>query len=234
MWRITSMKPRTARLRMCSSIETPAACIRSPPTPRIRNGAPRAASSRATLDACRSPDGSPATNRISRTRCERGRGAPSAPLQGRQRFVDLPDDPQGNGERVAPVLTGHDDRRLPLDRGDEALVLEPQRLALGRLEFVSLHELFDRLRVLGQLGDVEPFLELVELARSRREIERQISAGLKDAELPEALPRQPARLDAGDRAAFELQPGVGHVHAREHAGARGANVANATAYQRQH
>src|SRR5688500_209725 len=134
--RKTSTSPSTARSRMCSSRCTPAACMRSPPTPRNRNGAPRAPSSRATPDACVSPDGSPATNRISRTSDgQRLRRAPPAtPFERGERLLDLAHDPQRDRERVAAILAGDDQRRLPLNRGNEALVLEAQRLSLGGLQ----------------------------------------------------------------------------------------------------
>src|SRR5687768_5985077 len=120
----------TASPRMCSSSLTPASAMRSPPIPRKANGAPEAFSSRATPDAWRSPDVSPTTNRISRTSGDRRRrGA----LERGHVALDLLDDAQRHGERVATVLAGHHHRRLPLDRGDEALVLETQGLALGCL-----------------------------------------------------------------------------------------------------
>ena len=48
-----------------------------------------------------------------------------------------------DGERLAPVLARHGDRRLARDRRDEALELEPQRLAFRRLERDALDERLD-------------------------------------------------------------------------------------------
>src|SRR5688500_12319902 len=224
MWRSTSTRPRTASPLICTSMSTRSAFIRSPPIPRNLKFAPDATSSRATFAACRSPDGSPATKRISRTiRRSRCGGA----VQGRETLVDLVDDLQRDLERIAAILARHDDRRLSLDRRDEALVLQPQRLTFRRLQLVTLHELLDGLGILRQLRDVESLLQLVELSRASGQIEREITARLEDPDLPQAIPRQPARLDAGDRAALELQPGVGHVHAGQDAGAGGPHVANA-------
>src|SRR5688572_21271121 len=158
MCRSTSTRPRTASPLMWTSMSTRAACIRSPPIPRSLKSAPPATSSRATFDAWRSPEGSPATKRISRTtRRSRCRGV----SQCRETLVDLIDDPQRDLERVTSIFARDDDGRFALDRRDEALVLQAQGFALRCLELVPLDELLDRLRILRELRDVEPFLELV-------------------------------------------------------------------------
>src|SRR5256885_6291776 len=177
MCRITSTKPSTARSRMCWSTCTPASCIRSPPTPVSRKDAPspppcafprtRALSSRATLDACRSPDGSPAMKRISRTVVGDRRPRPS---EGGQCLLDLAHDAQRDRERISAILSGDNDLRFALNGGDKTLVLEAQWLALRRLQLVTIHELLDGLRVFRELGEVETFLQLVELSRPCREV----------------------------------------------------------------
>src|SRR6185503_18907612 len=107
---ITSTKPMTAMPRMCSSSFTPAAAIKSPPMPRIAMAGTRATKARATPEACKSPDGSPATIKMSRTeRC--------------LRLLDFAHDAERHFQRVPAVLARHDDWRLALDRRDEALVL---------------------------------------------------------------------------------------------------------------
>src|SRR6185436_9866405 len=141
----------TARPRICSSMRTPAAAIRSPPTPRMGMADAPVPSARATPAACRSPDGSPATNRMSRTKR-------------RLRLLDFADDTQRDFEGVASVLAGDHHRRLALDRRDEALVLESQRLSFRGLELDALDELLDRLRRLGQLDQVHVRAKAVELA----------------------------------------------------------------------
>src|SRR3989338_6103539 len=113
--------------------------MRSPPTPRLPTGPRRAANSRATLDACKSPDGSPATNRMSRTRNRRQRRRLS-PLQRGHRLLDLPDDSEGDLQCIAAVLPGHDDRRVTPDCREETLVLQTQRFALRRLQLDVLDE----------------------------------------------------------------------------------------------
>src|SRR5688572_6796178 len=184
MCRSTSTRPRTASPLMCTSMSTRAACIRSPPIPRSLKSAPLATSSRATFDAWRSPEGSPATKRISRTtRRSRCRGV----SQCRETLVDFVDDPQRDLERIASIFARDDDGRFALDRRDEALVFKTQGFAFRRLELVALDELLDRLRVFRELRDVQPFLQLVELARAGRQVQRQVAAGLKDPDLPQAV-----------------------------------------------
>src|SRR5512138_904066 len=121
----TSTKPMTARRSACSISSTPAARISSPPIPVKAYGAPCATSARATPAAWRSPDASPATNRISRT----GRHG-DASGERRQRPLDVRDDLQRDRQRLATSLPGDRHRRLATDGREEALELQSQRLAL--------------------------------------------------------------------------------------------------------
>src|SRR2546423_5406943 len=98
---------------------TPASRIASPPMPTRWYGAFRAHSSLATPAACRSPDASPATKRMSRTG-----GDVRASGERRQCTLDLADDGQRHRERLTSVLPSDDDRRAALYRGEKALELE--------------------------------------------------------------------------------------------------------------
>src|SRR5438270_7149016 len=171
---------------MCSSSSTPAACIKSPPTPRSRNRAPpsAAANSRATLEAWRSPEGSPATNRISRT-AKLLSGAGVAQL--RKGAVHLVHDSKRDGQRVAPVLAGDHHLRFAAYRRKKALVLQPQRLAFRRLELDALDERLDGLRGLRELRQIDVRPQPVELTRSRAQIQGEVAVRLVDAQFAQRI-----------------------------------------------
>src|SRR5689334_18396918 len=133
-----AMKPITAEETVCSSRSTPASRIASPPTPVSTKGPFAARSARATAAACRSPDTSPATKRISRTGAQR-----RATGQRRQSVLDLGDDPKSHSERVPSLLTRHWHRRVTAHRSEEALELQPERISLVGLERDTLHELLE-------------------------------------------------------------------------------------------
>src|SRR4051794_16421956 len=121
------MNPITAEATVCSRSSTPASRMASPPTPTSANGAPAARNARATAAACRSPDTSPATKRISRTGAQR-----RAAGERRQTVLDLRDDAQGYRERIPPLFTGHGHGGFATHGSKEALELQPQRIALVR------------------------------------------------------------------------------------------------------
>src|SRR4051812_8255436 len=165
----TPTKPMIASFFTCSINSTPAAFIWSPPTPISWYDESTAFSSRATPAAFVSPEVSPATNRISRTRWNGRRLA-----QGRQTTLDLVHDLERDGERLATSRSADGHRSFPLNRGDETLQLQPQRVALGRIDRFALDELLDRLRALRvahECREIHPLLEVIELAGPRAEIE---------------------------------------------------------------
>src|SRR5205823_1984215 len=98
--------PITARLSLRSMRFTPARAISAPPMPVSEYAAFRDINSRATPAACRSPDASPATKRISRTTMH-------GLLRRRPHVADGSVDVLHNGERhrqrIPAVLTGHRD-----------------------------------------------------------------------------------------------------------------------------
>src|SRR5688572_5168889 len=114
--------------------------MRSPPMPRIANGAPRRRSSRATLEAWRSPEGSPTTKRISRTS---GRAGGMRAPERRQRLLDLTHDAERHRQRIAAIFSRDHHGSLAGDRRDEAVVLQAQRLPFRGLQLDALHELLD-------------------------------------------------------------------------------------------
>src|SRR5471030_726152 len=118
------MNPITASASVCAISSTPLARIPSPPTPVSAYGAPASRSALATPAPCKSPDASPVTNMISRTGSARRQ---------RQRALDVGDDLQRHGQCFAARLAGHGNRRLSAYRGEKALELEGERVALLRL-----------------------------------------------------------------------------------------------------
>src|SRR4051812_21373786 len=132
---IGAMKPITACDTVCWINSTPASRIASPPTPTSEKGAPARLSARATAAACRSPDTSPATKRISRTRRS------MRPGQRRDGAFDVRHDLERDREGLASLLAGDGHGRLAADRRQEALELQAQRLTLLGLERDALDEL---------------------------------------------------------------------------------------------
>src|SRR5690242_18634979 len=162
MCRTTSANPMTASRSVCSMSETPAAAIRDPPIPVSARSGTRAPSSAATPAACRSPDVSPATNNTSRT----GRSGECG-----KRTLDLAHDAERERERFASVFPGHGHRLLAPHRGDEALELEAQRLALRRLERDPLDELLELARRRRERGEIDVVPQAEELTVPAREIQ---------------------------------------------------------------
>src|SRR5687768_10720558 len=107
--------------------------------------------------------------------------------QRRQRALYLTHDPQRDGERFATILARNHDRLLSTDGGDEALELQPQRFALGRVQWDALHECLERQRPLRERGEVDVATETIELAVAGSEVERDVPALLEDAHLAHAL-----------------------------------------------
>src|SRR5262245_51811513 len=205
----TSMKPMTASFSTCSTSSTPADRISSPPMPVSLNGAWRVFNSRATPAACRSPDTSPATNRISRTD---GRRRTSG--QHRKRAFDVANDRQRDGKRFTAVFSRDWNRSIANDTLHERLELETKGLAFGSFERNAFDERLYGLRpvsVTHERSEIDVSTQPMELAGSGREIERQIAALLKDAKLPHPLPRHSARGDVRDCARLERDPRVRDV-----------------------
>src|SRR5687768_2606576 len=207
----------TASASLCSSSSTPAARIRSPPMPTRGRSGMRRLSSSATGAACRSAEVSPATNRISRTA---GTGRGTATRKRGQCPLDLGHDAQRHRERLTAILSGHDDVSLPSYSVDEAQELEAQRLSFGRLERHALDERLQRERGLRQLREVEILAHPVELSPTGREIQREVSAALKDPDLAHAVTRHTAGRDVrdgpgveGDARARDIDGGRQHRHA---------------------
>src|SRR5438309_1329960 len=125
-----SSSPITDSRAMCSMSSTPASRMRSPPTPTRWKGSCSFSSSRATPAAWLSPDTSPATKRISRTRSKC-----------RCRALDVLHDLQCHRQRIAALFPRHRHGRLTAHCCKEALELEPQRLALFRFHSDALDEL---------------------------------------------------------------------------------------------
>src|SRR5206468_12864321 len=123
----------------CATSCTPASRIALPPIPVSVNGAPTSPSARATPAPGRSPEASPATNRISRTR--NGRRASG---ERGERSLDVGDDLQRHGERLPTGLSRHRNRNLAAHRGKKALELKTERLPLLRTERDPLDELLER------------------------------------------------------------------------------------------
>src|SRR5207237_7042875 len=97
---------------------------------------------------------------------------------------DLADDSERDRQRLAPRQSADRHGALALNRGDEALQLQAQRVALRGVDRHSLDELLDRLgalRIADERGEIHPRFEVIKLARSRAEIERQIPGRLKAA-----------------------------------------------------
>src|SRR6185503_9114224 len=95
---------------------------------------------RATAAAFASPDGSPATIRISRTGRNRHRMA-----HRRHSALDLAHDLEGDCEGVAPCLAGHGHRCLAANSIDETLQLQRKRITLRRVNGLTHDELLERL-----------------------------------------------------------------------------------------
>src|SRR5215210_6374847 len=134
----TSTNPITASRSACSISSTPSACIASPPMPVRLYGAPAATSARATPEACRSPEASPATNRISRTGACR-----DAPGKRRERALDVGDDLQRYRQRFATRLTAHRHGRFAAHRREKALELQAKWLAFLGPQGDAFHELLE-------------------------------------------------------------------------------------------
>src|SRR5262245_23698351 len=229
----TSMKPMTASFSTCSTSSTPTDRISSPPMPVSANDALRAFSSRATPAACRSPETSPATNRISRTDgCRRTSG------QHGERSFDVAYDGQRNGQRLSAIFARDLNWAVASDALHERLELETQRLAFRGLERNTLDECLQRLRTLcvaHQRSEIDVSPQPIELSSPSREIERQIAALLKDAKFPHPLARHSARGDVRDRASLEREPSVGDVDERsEHGNTDGGNIGDVTTDERAH
>src|SRR4051812_25182455 len=203
------MKPITASDRVWAISSTPASRMPSPPTPTRRKGAPASRRARATPAPCRSPEASPVTNMISRT---------ARDWRHWQRALDVGDDLERHGERLAPLLPGDGDGDLAADRRQEALELEAQRLPLLGLERNALHELLEREGRRREGLHVDVAAQPEELAVARREVERDVLALLEDADLPHALARHAARRDVGHRPRVEGEARVRHVHERREHG----------------
>src|SRR5215204_4673139 len=191
----TSTNPITASRSACSTSSTPAARISSPPMPVRRYGAPRAESARATPEAWRSPDASPATKRISRTGARH-----AAAGKRRERPLDVGDDLQRDRQRLAASLAADRHRRLAAHGGQEALELEPKRLPLVRSQRDAFDELLERQGRGRQRGDVHVAAQPEELSLATAQVERQIATLLKDAQLAHPLARHAARRDVRHRA----------------------------------
>src|SRR5512133_3069488 len=127
--------------------------------PASEYGEPAAVSARATPAACRSPEASPATNRISRTG-DRGRASGKRG----QRAIDVLHDLQRDSERLTSRLAADGDRRLAAYGRHEALELEAQRLALHRLQRDALDELLQRERRGRECRDVDVAPQTEELS----------------------------------------------------------------------
>src|SRR5688500_2100217 len=187
---------------------TPAVSISGPPNPTSSRSGRRSPSSSATPAAWRSPEASPATKMTSATAsccfsCQRWK-----------RALDLGDDLEGDSERPSSILTGDYDRRFSIQRRDEAVELEAQRLSLGRDKRNSIDEVSDVHRAGGRTRRIEFLLQAEEVARAGSEIEREVAALLKDPDLPDAIARDAARRDVRNCARRERHARVGDVEHR--------------------
>src|SRR5689334_6155871 len=94
---------------------------------------------RATAAALASPDGSPATIRISRTRGNR-----HVMRHFRLSALDLAHDLEGHRERLSAIFAGDRDGSLAADRIDETLKLQCQRIAFRGFDRLTRNELLQR------------------------------------------------------------------------------------------
>ena len=169
--------------------------MRSPPMPTSGDRAQRRRISAATPAACKSPD---ALAGDEQHLTHRRRPPTPAARRSISRMIC---SATASASRPSSPLTAH--RLLPLHRGDEALELEPQRLPLRRVERQALHELLHRARRGRERGEVHVPPQAIELTAALRQVERQISAALEDADLPKALARHAAGGDVRHRAGRE-------------------------------
>src|SRR5450759_390525 len=148
--------------------------------------------------------------------------------------LDLLHDPERHTEGHPPLVAGHDHGSLSSERGNEALQLELQWLAIRRVELYAIHERQDVSWRGANREWVEVGAEAEEFASARGQIERQISALLKDPDLPLSLPRDAAGRDVGDGARVERYARVRNVeHGSEHGNSDRRDVAGFRADQRE-
>src|SRR6478672_1367726 len=207
----------TASFSTCANSVTPASRILSPPIPASENGAPISPSARATPAPCRSPEASPATNRISRT-CSSRRASPSLPGERRQRALDVGDDLERHREGLASFLSRHRDWRLAPHCGNEALELQPERLRLLRAQRNAFDELLELDRRRGERHDIHVAAQAEELSLPAPQVEREITALLEDPQLAHPLARDAARRDVRHGARGKRQAGIRDVDERRQHG----------------
>src|SRR6476659_5555096 len=110
---------------------TPCSASRGPPTAVSSSSGCIRLSAPATPAACRSPDASPATKRTLRM-------VVRVSDQRRQSQLDLLHDPERDTQRQSPFFAGYYHWRFAGQRRDKTLLLQLQRFAIGRVQFLSL------------------------------------------------------------------------------------------------
>ncbi len=84
-------------------------------------------------------------------------------------------------------------------------------------------------------AQVEVTAQSIELAVARREVEREVSTLLEDANLPHSLARHAARRDVRDDARVERDARIRNVdERRQHRNADGRHVRDVTSHEREH
>src|SRR6202049_4222300 len=114
------------------------------------------------------------------------------PDQGRESPLDLRHDPERHTQRHPPLFAGHNYRALPLERGSETLQLEFQWLAVRCVELDAIHECRDVGWRRTNCRRIDIGAEAEVFSCSGAQVERQISALLKDPDLTLSLSRNPA------------------------------------------
>src|SRR5712672_681952 len=160
---------------------TPCSASRRPPTAASSSSGRVRRSAAATPAAWRSPEASPATNSTLRM-VER------MPYQRGKSSLDFLDDAKRDAERHPSLVAGNDDRSFPPKRGDKALQLELQRLSVRRVELYTVDECEDVGRCGADRERVDVGAKAEEISCSSGEVQRKISALLKDPDLPLFLP----------------------------------------------
>src|SRR5438270_3363491 len=183
---------------------TPCSARRGPPTAARASSGWIRLKAPATPAAWRSPDASPATNRTLRMMV-------CVPDEGRQSQFDLLHNAERDTKGQSAFFTGDDDRRLAGERRDKTFLFEFQRLAIRGVQLFALDIGRNIRRTRLHRFRVEVSAQLVELAGTSGQIEREIFAFLKDANLSLLLSGDTARCDVGDRARGECHPRVGDV-----------------------
>src|SRR5687768_10397941 len=171
----------------------------------------------------------------SRTRDRACRELARSTRERRQRTLDFADDAERDGQGFAAVFARHDNRLLAANACDEALELEPKWLAGRCLERNALDERLQRQRALRERRQIDVAAKAIELTVAGREVERDVAALLKDANLAHPLLRHAAGGDVRDRARREHDARVRDVDEwRENRNTDGRDVRYLTANEREH